>query len=84
MLQWYSMRLRNPSYSICTYKYQQWFFLKKFIQWVAYEKIELRDGKDVEIYENLNFVYYDWHGPSNPTTLKKESWQTFEKFIGLD
>jgi hypothetical protein len=23
MLQWYSMRLQNPSYSICTYKYQQ-------------------------------------------------------------
>ena len=23
MLQWYYVRLRNPSYSICTYKYQQ-------------------------------------------------------------
>jgi hypothetical protein len=39
---------------------------------VAYEKIKLKDGKDVEIYENLNFVYYDWHGPSNPTTLEDE------------
>ena len=46
------------------------FFLKKFVQRVAYEKIELKDGKDVEIYENLDFVNYDRHGPSNPTTLK--------------
>ena len=47
------------------------FFLTKFVQWVAYEKIELKDGKDVKIYENLNFVNYDWHGPTDPTTLEK-------------
>ena len=49
------------------------FFLKKFVQRVAYEKIELKDGKDVDIYENLDFVYFNWHGPNNPTTLKEES-----------
>ena len=46
------------------------FFLKKFVQRVAYEKIELKDGKDVEIYKNLDFVNFDWHGPGNPTTLE--------------
>ena len=46
-------------------------FLYKFVQRVAYEKIELKDGKDVEIYENLDCVNYDWHGPVDPTTLKK-------------
>ena len=35
------------------------FFLKKFVQRVAYEKIELKDGKYVEIYENLDFVNSD-------------------------
>jgi hypothetical protein len=35
------------------------FFLKKFVQLVVYEKIELKDGKDVEIYENLDFINYD-------------------------
>ena len=60
------------------------FFLKKFVKWVSYEKIELKDGKDVEINENLDFVYYDWHGPSNPTTLKNESLGTFEKFVFWD
>ena len=46
------------------------FFLNKIFKRVAYEKLKLKDGKDVEIYENLNFVYFDGHGPSNPTTLK--------------
>ena len=36
----------------------------------AYEKLKLKDGKDVEIYENLNFVYFDGHGPRNPTHSK--------------
>jgi hypothetical protein len=40
---------------------------------VAYEKLKLKDGKDVEIYENLDIVYFDGHGPSNPTTLEDES-----------
>ena len=33
-----------------------YFFLKKFVQRMAYEKLKFKDGKDVEIYENLNFV----------------------------
>ena len=61
-----------------------YFFLKKFVQRVAYEKIELKDGKDVEIYENLDFFYCDWHGPSNPTTLEDESQRTFEELVGRD
>jgi hypothetical protein len=40
---------------------------------VAYEKIELKDGIDMEVYENLNFANYDWHSPSNPTSLENES-----------
>jgi hypothetical protein len=40
---------------------------------VAYEKLKLKDGKDVEIYENLDIVYLHGHGPSNPTTLEDES-----------
>ena len=47
------------------------FFLKKFVQRMAYEKLKFKDGIAMEIYENLNFVNYDWHGPGNPTTLKK-------------
>ena len=46
------------------------FFLNKIFKRVAYEKLKLKDGKDVEIYENLNSIYYGWHGPSNPSTLK--------------
>ena len=49
------------------------FFLGKIIQWVAYEKLKLKDGKEMEIYENLDFVYFDGHGPGNPTTLEDES-----------
>ena len=45
-------------------------FLKKFVQRVAYEKIKLKDGKDVEIYENLDFVNCDWHSPDDLTTPK--------------
>jgi hypothetical protein len=36
-----------------------WFFLKKFFQGVAYENIKLKDGIDMEVYENLDFVDYD-------------------------
>jgi len=46
-------------------------FLEKIVQGVAYEKLKLEDGKDMEIYMNLIFVNYDWHGPGNPTTLEK-------------
>ena len=49
------------------------FSLEKIIQGVAYEKLKLKDGKDVEINENLNFVYFDGHGHGNPTTLEDES-----------
>jgi hypothetical protein len=47
------------------------FFLKMFVQRVAYEKIKLNDGKDMKIYKNLDFVNCDWHGPGDPTTLEK-------------
>ena len=46
------------------------FFFDKIFQRVAYENIKLKDGTDMEVYENLDFVNYDWHGPSDPTTLK--------------
>jgi hypothetical protein len=35
------------------------FFLNKIFKRVAYEKIELKDGKDVKIYENHDLVDYD-------------------------
>ena len=46
------------------------FFLKKLFNGVAYEKIKLEGGKNVKVYENLDFVYYDWHGSSNPQHSK--------------
>ena len=49
------------------------FFLDKIFQRVAYEKIKIKDGIDMKVYENLDFINYDWHGPSNPTTLKDVS-----------
>jgi hypothetical protein len=47
------------------------FFLENVVQGVAYEKLKLKDGKDVKIYENLDIAYFDGHGPNNPTTLEK-------------
>jgi len=47
------------------------FFFEKFVLRVSYVKIKLKDSKDVEIYENLDCVNYDWHGPGDPTTLEK-------------
>ena len=35
------------------------FFLDKIFQRVAYENIKLKDGIDMEVYENLDFVNYD-------------------------
>ena len=49
------------------------FFLEKIVQRVDYEKFKFKDGKDVEIYGNLDFIYFDWRGTSDPTTLKNES-----------
>ena len=46
-------------------------FLDKIFQRVAYENIKLKYGKDMDVYENLNFVNHDWHGPGDLTTLKK-------------
>ena len=46
------------------------FFLKKYFGGVAYEKFKVNDGKDVEIYENLDFVNCDWHNPDDLTTPK--------------
>jgi hypothetical protein len=47
------------------------FSLDKIFQGVAYENIKLKDGIDMEVYENLNIVNYDWHNPRDPTTLEK-------------
>jgi len=33
------------------------FFLEKIVQRVTYEKLKFKDGKDVEIYVNLVFVF---------------------------
>ena len=46
------------------------FFLDKIFQRVAYENIKLKDGIDMEVYENLDFVNFDWHVPGDPTTLE--------------
>ena len=46
------------------------FFLDKIFQRVAYENIKLKDGIDMEVCENLDFVNCDWHGLGNPTILK--------------
>ena len=35
------------------------FFLDKIFQRVAYENIKLKDGIDMEVYENHDFVNYD-------------------------
>jgi hypothetical protein len=32
------------------------FFFNKFVQGMAYEKLKLEDGKDMEIYVNLKFA----------------------------
>ena len=57
------------------------FFFEKFVLRVAYVKIKLKDGKDVEIYENLDIVNFNWHVPDDSTTLENESRGTFEKFF---
>ena len=49
------------------------FFLEKVFKGVAYKNTKLNDVKDMEIYENLDFVQNDWHDPGNPTTLEDES-----------
>ena len=60
------------------------FFLEKIFKRVAYKKIKIKNGKEVEVQMNLGFLYFEWHGPSNPTTLEDESWWTFEEFVGRD
>jgi hypothetical protein len=35
------------------------FFIEKFFNGVAYENIKFKDGIDMEVYENLDFVNYD-------------------------
>ena len=45
-------------------------YLRKLVQRVAYEELKLKDGIDMEVQVNLDFVNYDRHGPGNPTTLK--------------
>jgi hypothetical protein len=51
---------------------------------VAYEKLKFKDGLDMEVQGNLVFIYFDWHGPGNSTTLENESRRTFEEFVGQD
>jgi hypothetical protein len=58
------------------------FFLKKLFKRVVDEKFKIDDGIDVEVQANLGFIYLDWQGPSNPTTLQDESRGTFEELIG--
>ena len=60
------------------------FFLKKLFGRADYKKIKIKDGIDVEVQANLSFLYFNWHGPSNPTTFEDESRGTFEEFIGRD
>jgi hypothetical protein len=47
------------------------FFLNKIFQRVAYQNIKFKDGIDMEVYENLDFVNYDWHVPCDPSALEK-------------
>jgi hypothetical protein len=35
------------------------FFLEKIIKRVAYEKFKFKDGKDMEVQANLDFIYFD-------------------------
>ena len=49
------------------------FFLKKFVQRMAYEKLKFKDGIDIEIQVNLGFINFHGHDPGNPTTFEKES-----------
>ena len=58
--------------------------MEKIVQGVAYEKLKLEDGKDMEIYVNLIFVYFNVYDPGNSTTFKDKSRGTFEKFVGWD
>ena len=60
------------------------FYLRKLVQRVAYEELKLKDGIDMEVQVNLDFVNYDRHGPDNPTTFKDESRGTFKKSISRD
>jgi hypothetical protein len=48
-------------------------FLEKIVQGVAYKKLKLEDGKDMEINVNLVFIYFNGHGPGNSTTFKDKS-----------
>ena len=34
------------------------FFLKKRFEWVTYQKIKIKDGIDMEVQENLGFIYF--------------------------
>jgi hypothetical protein len=45
-------------------------FLNKIFQRVAYENIKFKDGIDMEVYEYLDFVNYDWHVPCDPQYSK--------------
>ena len=72
MQQWYSMRLWNPSYCICTYKYQQAFlaplpgkqlaerFLKTYrqLQQDYLCSIELRNRQDNRCHFNLSASFH--------------------------
>jgi hypothetical protein len=58
--------------------------LEKITEGVAYEKLKLEDGKDMEIYVSLIFVYFNGHDPGNSTTFKDKSRGTFAKFVGQD
>ena len=60
MLQWYSVRLQNPSYSICTYKYQQMF---KNLTW--YDLLE-QPNRKMEAVSKLKYILLDDRSASSP------------------
>ena len=60
------------------------FFLEKIFKRVAYKKIKFKDGIDMEVYGNLDFVNFDGHVPCNPATLENESQGSFEELVGRD
>jgi hypothetical protein len=42
------------------------FLLKKFFKWVAYQKVKIEDGIDIEVHVNLGFVNFTSRYCHNP------------------
>ena len=57
--------------------------MMKVVRRAAYEKIKIEDIKDVKVKVDLDFVYSNWHGTSDPLALKNVSkGTTFQEFAG--